>query len=306
MQAAGFQFSTLQMANWVLAGNASVDLSTLILTQSAPDCVGALWSPFSVPVVNGFEIQLTFIFDQLSKNCLVTDIANVSLNRQNEYCLRSGGDGLAVVLQTQLAPTQSAADAGSLVGELGSGLGFKNLTDQAVVVEIDTNQNGDLGDVDDSHIAFLATGRNSSSPLSSDHFLQGIALRTLPLYIKDGGLHTLRIAFIPFFMKRLVMQPSYSSSPRSATLLQDNQKTGRAMMRQGFLVAYLDDILQPALVSPMEMDQALDLLGGTDAYVGVIAATGQRFHRTRITAFRFCPMDILNATQAVDWQGHYC
>jgi hypothetical protein len=109
-----------------------------------------------------------------------------------------GADGLAFIIQTA-----GAAEAGPQVGYIPYGI------PGAVVVELDTWMNGNLGDPNDNHISLQAVGPN---PDGSSEFDQANSLgstMSIP-NLSDGAIHRVDIQYRP---GRLEVYVDQSTTP---------------------------------------------------------------------------------------------
>lgn len=93
-----------------------------------------------------------------------------------------GGDGFAVVLQTE---SQFA------LGSAASGLGYSGITGAGVAVEVDLFQNTDIGDRSNKEISVHV----GSSSLSADE-TQSIGRTTFDA-VRDGNTHTMTVTLTP-------------------------------------------------------------------------------------------------------------
>ena len=128
-----FALLSLQ-AQWNPVGNAfSVDADCVQLTTNAPNQVGAAWHDCTLNVSQPFDIT----FD-------------VNLGNDN-----GGADGMCFVLH-------QAGTGNGVLGGSGGSVGYSGGPfDPSLCVEIDTWQNGDLGDPSADHIGIQSNGQNT-------------------------------------------------------------------------------------------------------------------------------------------------
>ena len=128
-----FALLSLQ-AQWTPVGDAfSVDADCIQLTTNAPNQVGAAWHDCTLNVSQPFDIT----FD-------------VNLGNDN-----GGADGMCFVLH-------QAGTGNGVLGGSGGSVGYSGGPfDPSLCVEIDTWQNGDLGDPSADHIGIQSNGQNT-------------------------------------------------------------------------------------------------------------------------------------------------
>jgi len=127
-----------------------------------------VWATLRQPVGDGFDTTFQF---------LLTDLAFI------------GADGFAFVIQNA---DQSPSGSGgpSALGFNAASLGYGGIPN-SLAIEFDTWPNFDLGDPNDNHISIHTAGAFGNTP--DEAFSLG---STTPIpYMKDGNVHTARIAY---------------------------------------------------------------------------------------------------------------
>ncbi|QLH52838.1 MAG: hypothetical protein CH6_0213 [Candidatus Kapaibacterium sp.] len=159
-----------------LINNARLLDSTIRLSSSSPNQVGALWTSHLVPVARGFETSFKF---------RLSDGFNQMQSEQHF----PGADGIAFVIQNH---------SPFAIGNIGGGIGFDGIPN-SLAIEFDTYSNDssqieNFGDPNDNHIAVLCNGIN---PNSSKHFPPYIRGQTtqIPPIRTDGTIYYVKITY---------------------------------------------------------------------------------------------------------------
>ncbi|MEJ5286738.1 MAG: hypothetical protein CH6_0211 [Candidatus Kapaibacterium sp.] len=159
-----------------LINNARLLDSTIRLSSSSPNQVGALWTSHLVPVARGFETSFKF---RLSEGF------NPIQSEQHF----PGADGIAFVIQNH---------SPFAIGNIGGGIGYDGIPN-SLAIEFDTYSNDssqieNFGDPNDNHIAVLCNGIN---PNSSKHFPPYIRGQTtqIPPIRTDGTIYYAKITY---------------------------------------------------------------------------------------------------------------
>ncbi|MFN3270040.1 MAG: lectin-like domain-containing protein, partial [Candidatus Kapaibacteriota bacterium] len=159
-----------------LINNARLLDSTIRLSPSSPNQVGALWTSHLVPVARGFETSFKF---------RLSDGFNQMQSEQHF----PGADGIAFVIQNH---------SPFAIGNIGGGIGYDGIPN-SLAIEFDTYSNDssqieNFGDPNDNHIAVLCNGIN---PNSSKHFPPYIRGQTtqIPPIRTDGTIYYAKITY---------------------------------------------------------------------------------------------------------------
>ncbi len=204
------------------------------LTSSLDWQKGAAWYNTQVSVVSGWETVFEFQITEL-------DEVEDSINGAH------GADGFAFVIQNE--KVSALGGAGGYIGYGSNGPPFTPGIYNSLAVEFDTWYNGSLGDPNDNHISVQTNGTAENS---ADH-AYSLGEVSPAIYFSDGGVHTVKIGYMP-----------------------------------GTLTIFVDDLFTPVLVSSADLGSILNLPGGK-AWVGFTAATGANWENHDVLSWSFVP-----------------
>jgi hypothetical protein len=165
------------------------------------------------------------------------------------------GDGMAFVIQNESTPGTAGGVGVTGIGTHAAALGYGLFTtspvgaslENSVAIEIDTYANGNWGDLNDNHISIHSSGVNDNS--QDESFSIGrTATGALP-NLNDGLVHTMQILYVP------------------GTL--EVRLDGSSVLTAPFTFAVGGTYLSSGSASG-----ALNLAGGTNAWVGITASSG--------------------------------
>ena len=202
-----------------LNGTATVVGTSVRLTQNAPGEVGTFFTSQRLGVVQGFDTIFDFTINPSSPG--------------------NHADGMTFVVHGDV----SIAD--TLLGSSGGPLSYAGTLSNALVIEIDTWNNGNANDTSNNEISIHANG----TAILSQNESQSLGNITPAVTLADASLHTLRVEYIP-----------------------------------GTLNVYLDNLATPLLTVPYDFATGGTYLGGAavpglnlpdgTAWVGFTGTTG--------------------------------
>jgi len=228
----------------------------LRLTASEPRLSGSAWYQREQEVGEGFDTKFTFRVANPSLRCDVMDDVNTN-------CRARGADGFAFVIQE---------DGVQALGEAGESLGYGGITN-SLAVEFDTYYNPELLEPYENHISVHTRGhRHPNSPDQTYSLGHTNEVRDL-----TEGIIEVRVRYEPTFDERELANPHFVSSPYVAHFLEnaDFKNGGQAdwSVGMGLLYVYVENLDDPVLIVPLNMEATLNLNHGR-AWVGFTAATG--------------------------------
>ena len=204
---------------------------------------GAAWFQTPVEVASGFDTTFTF-----------------SINQGGGPS--TGGDGMAFVIQNELVANPSGGIGVTGIGRHASAMGYGLFVgsapgesiDNSLVIEFDTFANGNqpaaapILDPDGNHIS-IHTGGDTDNSQNESFSIGRAPSMSIGVDMSDGLIHTARIVYVPgsidvYLDGALVLTTTYDFA------------TGGTWLDSGMPVG------------------GLDLMGGTSAWVGFVAASG--------------------------------
>ena len=203
---------------------------------------GAVWFATPVDVANGFDT--TFVFNM------------------NGPSSTGGGDGMAFVIQNDLAPSTIGTVGNRAIGNHASACGYGIFAggapgvsvDNSLAIELDCFNNATapaaapINDPDGNHISIHTGGTGDNNHIEA--FSIGRADTTvLPVNLNDGQNHTLRVTYIP----------------GTLTVTLDGSQV---------LVVPYSFANGGTHIDTQTPVGGLNLIGGSSAYVGFTAASG--------------------------------
>ena len=251
-----------------------VNGGVLRLTTAKQNQHASAWFKTQQPLASGFTTAFQF---QISKT---------------NSCSRCSfpADGLALVIQNDPAGTGALGYMGNGQNiaygnnDVSTASGAGNAILNSLAIELDTFKNSNYSDPDGNHIAVQSCGPNNSStltPNSADHNYQcpngnlaKLALQSLPagLSLSDTLTHTITVNYV---------------APGSCTSGCNN------------LSVYFDSTL--ILQATVDLAQQLNLSSGSNAYIGLTAATGSSVQNNDIISWSFSqwPLSPITINQPV-------
>ncbi|MCP3919394.1 MAG: hypothetical protein GY711_27980 [bacterium] len=237
--AQNFQFPDFSnTSNLVFNGTAATAGNVLRVTAANISERGSAWYDTPVDVSSGFETTFTF------------QISNPAAG---------GGDGMAFLIHNDAAGLAALGNHASAMGYGGFAATPQNGLDSSLAIEIDTYNNGNVGDLDANHISVHTGGPGDNS---QDEVLS-IGRAPASSDMSDGLVHTVRI-----------------------------RNSG------GVLEVYLDDLTTPLITASYDVINGgtyltggpaagLSLIGGTSAYVGFTAGNGGAWEDHDVLSWTF-------------------
>ncbi|KAG5190276.1 concanavalin A-like lectin/glucanase domain-containing protein [Tribonema minus] len=217
-----------------------------------------------------------------------------TLDGINSLCRARGADGFAFIVQ---------GDNPSALGATGRGLGYEGIRN-ALAIEFDTYYNPELLDAYENHVAVVTRGNEGGA--SAHHaFALGTAAAVPDL---SEGAHAARVVYTPFFDAQVLQMGLLDPSPYATTFLESGHFASGGFSDWGsgigLLYVYIDDMLRPRLVVPLNLEGTLSLTHGR-AWVGFTAATGAETFQTHdLLDWRFAALRLTRPpTAAADWCG---
>jgi len=228
----------------------------LRLTASGPRLSGAAWYQRQLEVNEGFDTTFTYRIANPSLKCDVMD--DVYTN-----CRSRGADGFAFVIQN---------DSEKALGGSGSDLGYGGIIN-SFAVEFDTYYNPELLEPYENHISIHTRGHRD---VNSAHQSFSIGSTTQVRDLTDGDIEV-RLKYSVNFDETLLDDPNFLASPYVSHFLEnaDFENGGMADWGtgMGMLQVYLENLVDPVLVVPLNLGATVDLNHGR-AWVGFTSATG--------------------------------
>jgi len=240
----------------------------LRLTPSNPGVVGSAWYSTKQSIVGGFRTDFTFritvdLDPTFPGPCKWVDHAPTS-------CSRRGGDGFAFVVQNHCSRA---------LGGGGGGVGYSGIQN-GIAVEFDTWFDADLRDPYENHIAVLTRGRDQIRSEHGSHL--GVSLDIPDL--ANGERHDARIEYVPYLASESTGHSSFQAAPHLAKLVYPS--ASGQMQGLGSLRVYVDDMINPVLIVPVNVADFLDLDEGT-AWAGFTSSTGVSFQNHDVLSWAF-------------------
>ena len=263
----------------------------LRLTPSEQFRRGAAWHRATQRLVDGFEILFSFQIDNGALLCktvrtLVTGVL------MYEKCVRSGADGMSLLLRGGGPPTA--------LGAGGASLGYGGL-ERTLAIEFDTWHNPEMGDdAFYNHVSVQTGGPTGTVGAHREHYLSSAHLDPIdyPMGLADGHAHLARIVYTPGLdIAKLGSGPSASphhlkywvqEGPVADPGYPYSESIGSWMRAgTGVLQVYLDAMATPLLALPIDLRHTLGLHDGR-AWVGLSASTGRRFQNHYALGWQLC------------------
>lgn len=274
----------------------------LRLTPARASKIGSVQRIEAEPVLSGFETGFSFQITDHSQKCVTVKDRSFS-TLSHKSCWTHGGDGFAFVIHNDRNGTRA-------IGLSGKGIGYEGIRN-AVVLEVDTwfNPEKDTGDSIYDHISLQASPAGDSAvgvaaanaantklagePPGSELFFtvedmtivqSSTASRLSPIKkvsAGDGQIHRVKLQYFNFL--RYDLLPYFSGS----TFLVQFLKDGGENRRVGTLVVYYDDMNEPILAVPINLNNVLKL-PEDQAFMGFTAATGRAWEKHDIIDWYFC------------------
>ena len=282
--------------------------------QMTPDTGGqdaSLW--FSTPqnVANGFTTWFAFKF---------TPDSILNPNSENPS---TTADGVAFVIQNSPA-TGAVADPGTVCGQSGGGptalgggggcMGYSGINN-SIALEFDTYANA--WDPNNNHIALQDCG--AGLPNSSNHYSfatggEGSPTRNCSVNLGSGDST----------VSTLITQPltsATSAGNQTLVTLANGQVHQVVMVYSGpteatpnLLQVFLDPAYNPGTHTPVansipvfsgtiDLTTAVNLISGTNAFVGFTSATGDAFEQHELMAWTFTPHTTVTQQQPLQPPG---
>jgi len=157
--------------DYVLVGNARPDDNSIVLTETQPYSVGAVWGRKQVEVTDGFTMSFTF------------RMTNGNDNEQPDGSL-PGADGIVFVVQNA-GPTA--------LGKAGEGIGYDGMP-KSLAVEYDTYLNPAYSDPNGNHIAVQSGGLGQCRPEHVAPYNLGITTDIVTM-VPDGRIYHGRVDY---------------------------------------------------------------------------------------------------------------
>lgn len=233
---------------------------------------GAVWYSRKQQVREGFVMEFEYRISNPSTVCRIMD--GVYTN-----CRSRGADGFAFVVHNM----------GSMeLGSSGMGLGYDQINN-SLAVEFDTFFNAENLDQYENAVSVHTRGWQNPNSANEAYSL-GASTRASNLvdrapipgnetdtYDYTDGIHKVKVVYTPIFDDDMLMSGRFTASAHVVSFLEnaDYQFGGQSQWGTGMgtLAIYLDDMLTPLFIVPLNLDATLKLDNGR-AYVGFTAATG--------------------------------
>ncbi|MCA8978352.1 MAG: IPT/TIG domain-containing protein [Planctomycetes bacterium] len=160
------------VASLAMLGNATQAGTTLRLTANGSNQSGWAWHRTAMPILAGFDTTFTF--------------------RITPPSLGTKAEGMAFVIHDD--PNGIATTGGTVWG-IGYGTGANQSTGirNSVAFELDTYQDGNLGDTSANELTIHTRGNNGNN----ENEQWSIGRNTPATVLSNGQLHTLRIHYVP-------------------------------------------------------------------------------------------------------------
>ena len=210
----------------------------------------------------GFETTFTFRLSGASLRCSVMDDVST-------HCRARGADGFTFAVQS------AAPDA---LGHEGAGLGYDGVP-SSLAVEFDTHYNPELLEPYENHVAVHARGgRAGARRANSANHSHALASAVHGVGDLAEGEHVARVTYTPRLEADALFSGAFEASAHSAAFLAAHRSGGGSPDWLdggiGALSVYVDDLLSPVLVTPLNLAGTLDLHNHGRAWVGFTAGTG--------------------------------
>ncbi|GMH88168.1 hypothetical protein TL16_g11079 [Triparma laevis f. inornata] len=228
----------------------------LRLTASSPRLSGAAWYQRQLEVNEGFDTTFTYRIANPSLKCDVMDDVYTK-------CRSRGADGFAFVIQN---------DSEQALGGSGSDLGYGGIIN-SFAVEFDTYYNPELLEPYENHISVHTRGHRATN---SAHQSYSTGSTSQVRDLTDGDIEV-RLKYSVDFDSTLLDDPNFLASPYMSNFLEnaDFENGGMADWSTGMgtLQVYVENLVDPVLVVPLNLDATINLNHGR-AWVGFTSATG--------------------------------
>lgn len=242
------------------------------LTGSTTSSAGALWHVDRQAVMGGFETSFMFHITDPSRSCVSVKDRDFGLNSYKS-CVVHGGDGIAFVIHGQGTNT---------VGLRADGLGYEGIPN-SIALEMDTWYNPQRGDFLKDHVAIHSRGALPN--LANEDGILGVPV---PVPLGDGMIHAIKLQYMANMynipeaeLEKLL--PALTANQNSVTYIKDFGQ----YRRLGLLIIYVDDMANPLISLPINLNAALNLQEGV-ATVGFTAGTGRAYQKHDILSWYFC------------------
>lgn len=213
----------------------------------------------------GFETTFTIRMSDPSVVCK-------RMNDEHTQCRSRGADGLAFVVQNQ---------AGLALGRGGGAMGYGGIRN-SLAVEMDTMFNHDMMDPFENHISVHSRGWREENSAHHTFELGSTAALVSAVPELTDGEHVVRIVYDPVFDHTALHSGAFVASPHVASFLENGNFEAGGMADwgtgMGTMTVYVNDMLSPVLIVPLNLDATLRLDSGR-AWVGFTAATGQEMYQ---------------------------
>lgn len=240
------------------------------LTSSLPRHAGAMWYARRLNVREGFDTTIVFRTSNPSQRCSLMDDVYTS-------CQSRGGDGFAFVIQE---------DRYEALGRKGAGLGHGGINN-SLAIEIDTYYNPELSEPYENHVAVHTNGRRGTNSAHQKSTLTSSTQypRTATFSSSTQEFHAFRVLYDPVLEPSILKDDRFSATPHSASFFIDGVSDfGNGL---GSLSIFIDDLSEPIIITPLDLDSLLDLHHGR-AWVGATASTGLEIWQTHdVLAWNF-------------------
>jgi hypothetical protein len=177
-----------------LLGHSAQNGTVLRLTANVSDQTGVVWHRAKVPVISGFDTTFTF--------------------RITPPTAGTKAEGMAFVIH---ADPSGLSTFGGTVWGLGYGAGSNNAVGirNSIAIELDTFQDGSLGDTSSNELSIHTRGGSGNH--ESEQF--SIARATPATVLSDGQQHALRVRYVPGTIEVYVDNAATPTIARAYSLL---------------------------------------------------------------------------------------
>jgi hypothetical protein len=235
--------------------------SAMRLTPSRARMTGALWYARKQNVREGFTTEFSYRISNPSTVCRIMDGVYT-------HCRSRGAEGFAFVVHNS---------GNTQLGTSGMGLGYDQITN-SLAVEFDTFFNAENNDQYENAVSVHTRGSQHANSADEAYSL-GASTRCSSLvdrapipgtkpdtYDYTDGIHRVKIVYTPVFDEDVLMSGRFTASAHVISFLEDAdyQYGGQSSWGTGMgtLSIYLDDMLTPLFVIPLNLDATLDLDNG--------------------------------------------